>query len=90
MSKAGPSSTLPRKHASESRNNVTLSHSTPRWDPASRTNSNKKRSARADDLLAKDDTVLKVVLNETRESDILVFATWSGLGGGTGITRCHD
>ena len=40
----------------------------------------KECSARADDLLIKDDTVLKVVLNETRESDILVFATWSDLG----------
>ena len=81
---------LPGKYASETRKEITLSHAMPRWDPISRGNSNAERAARADDLLAKDDTILKLVLNESRDSDILVLATWNDLGEGTGINRCYD
>ncbi len=80
----------PGKHASERRHNLTLSHCMPRWDPVSRSNSNRERLARDDDLLVKDDRILKLVLNETRDSDILVLATWNDLGEGTGINRCYD
>ena len=81
---------LPQKHASETRNGVKLTHSMVRWDSTSRWNDRKERAAQPDDLLEKDDTILKRVLNETRESDILVLATWNDLGEGTGINRCYD
>ncbi|MCP3696823.1 MAG: DUF5010 domain-containing protein [Planctomycetaceae bacterium] len=81
---------LPGNHASETRNGITLTHSMVRWDPISRGNSRVERAARPDDLLAKDDAILKRVLNGTRESDILVLATWNDLGEGTGINRCYD
>jgi hypothetical protein len=81
---------LPAKYASETREEITLSHAMPRWDPISRGNSNTERGAREGELLAKDDTILKLVLNETHDSDILVLATWNDLGEGTGINRCYD
>ena len=81
---------LPGNHASETRNGITLTHSMVRWDPISRGNSRVARAARLDDLLAKDDAILKRVLNGTRDSDILVLATWNDLGEGTGINRCYD
>ena len=81
---------LPPKYAKETRNNLTLSHSMVRWDPVSRANSNKERRVRPDEMLVKDDAILKQVLNETRDSDILVLATWNDLGEGTGINRCFD
>ncbi len=80
----------PEHYASETRGGITLSHSMVRWDGVSRGNGRKERAATADDLIAKDDRILKQVLNETRQSDILVLATWNDLGEGTGINRSYD
>ncbi|MDG2489068.1 MAG: DUF5010 domain-containing protein [Roseibacillus sp.] len=77
-------------YASETRGGITLSHSMVRWDGVNRGNGRKERAATADDLIAKDDRILKQVLNDTRQSDILVLATWNDLGEGTGLNRSYD
>lgn len=81
---------LPEHFASETRNGITLSHSMVRWDSTSRWNDHVEARAKPDDLIVKDDRVLRQVLDDTRDSDILVIATWNDLGEGTGINRCYD
>jgi hypothetical protein len=81
---------LEAKFASETRNGITLSHAMPRWDSTSRWNDHVEVRAKPDDRLVKDDAVLKQILDGSRESDILVLATWNDLGEGTGINRCYD
>jgi hypothetical protein len=81
---------LPEKFASETRTGITLSHAMPRWDSTSRWNDQVEARAKEGDLLVKDASVLKEILDGTTESDILVLATWNDLGEGTGINRCYD
>ncbi len=80
----------PGNVATSTLNGVSLSHSMPRWDSTSRWNENTERRANAGDILAKNDAILKHVLDQTRDSDILVLATWNDLGEGTGINRTYD
>lgn len=81
---------LEANYASETRGGITLSHSMVRWDGVSRGNGSKERAATKEDLIAKDDRILRQVLDDTRQSDILVLATWNDLGEGTGINRSYD
>ena len=81
---------LESKYASETRGGLTLSHAMVRWDALSRDNDRKERSATESDLIVKGDRILRQVLNQTHDSDILVLATWNDLGEGTGLNRCYD
>jgi hypothetical protein len=72
------------------RNGIKVSHSMIRWDSISRDNKFKPRRASRVDRLVKDDRILKQVLAQTKDSDILVLATWNDLGEGTGINRSYD
>ena len=81
---------LEKNYASETRRGITLSHSMVRWDGVSRGNGSKERAATTEDLIVKDDRILRQVLDDTRQSDILVLATWNDLGEGTGINRSYD
>lgn len=81
---------LPKNFKTETRSDFSLSHAMVRWDSTSRWNDRKERQAKPDDLLAKDDAILKRVLNNTQDSDILVLATWNDLGEGTGINRAYN
>ena len=61
-----------------------------RGDASNRGNGSKERAATTEDLIVKDDRILRQVLDDTRQSDILVLATWNDLGEGTGINRSYD
>lgn len=78
------------RFTSETRNGLTLAHAMPRWDSTSRWNNHIEARAKPGDLLVKDDSTLKKILNSTQDADILVLATWNDLGEGTGINRAYD
>lgn len=76
--------------ASFTKDGVTLTHAMVRWDDTARLNKQQERAVIPEDKIYKDDILLKRLLNETKNSDILVIATWNDLGEGTGINRCVD
>lgn len=81
---------LPGGLSLETKDGTTLAHAMVRWDSTSRDNDNRERIVTPGDRLIKDDARLISVLDATRDTDLLVIATWNDLGEGTGINRCHD
>ena len=69
---------------------TTLTHTMVRWDSTSRENKNIETAAHAGDKIYKDDDILIHFLNDTKDVDLTVIATWNDLGEGTGINRCYD
>ncbi|MBF0199106.1 MAG: DUF5010 domain-containing protein [Planctomycetes bacterium] len=76
--------------STRSHKGVSLTHGMVRWDSTSRANKSKERRQRPGDKIYKDDTLLVKFLNDSKESDLAVMATWNDLGEGTGINRCTD
>ena len=77
---------LPDKRSRTEMNGVTLDHAMVKWDPYGRD----ARAPKADELIVKGPELLKRVLNESRDADILVIATWNDIGEGTGFNRNID
>jgi hypothetical protein len=76
-------------HISWSRQNgLTLAHAMLRWDSVGRDKPG--MIAGPGDRLLKGPERLAKVLEETRDADILVLATWNDLGEGTGLDRAYD
>ena len=69
-------------------NGVRLAHAMVRWDALGRD----KGAAIASfaDHLAKGPEQLAVALKNSKDADLLVFATWNDLGEGTSINRAYD
>ncbi len=77
---------LPDKRSHVEMNGVALDHAMVKWDPYGRD----ARAPGADELLVKGPELLKRVLNESRDADLLILATWNDIGEGTGINRNID
>jgi hypothetical protein len=69
-------------------NGKTLVHSVARWDSMGRDKPGVIASS-ADNLI-KGPEQLAVSLKQSRDADLLVFATWNDLGEGTGLNRSYD
>jgi hypothetical protein len=67
---------------------VKLDHFMPKWDSLGR--DHKGVVATASDRIFKDESLLKMRLQESASSQITVIATWNDMGEGTGITRNYD
>ncbi len=65
-----------------------LDHAMVRWDAVGRERPGEVASET--DLLVKDASLLRRVLNDSRDADVLVLATWNDLGEGTGLNRNYD
>jgi hypothetical protein len=65
-----------------------IDHAMVKWDAVGRDHPGEP--PRPTDLIIKDGSVLERVLRETRDSELLVIATWNDLGEGTGIHRNYD
>jgi hypothetical protein len=72
------------------KNGTSLTHAMVRWDATARSHQQKESLMTPKDLIHKDDTLLKKLLNDTHDKDLVVIATWNDLGEGTGINRCYD
>ncbi len=65
-----------------------IDHAMIKWDAVGRDHPGEP--PRPTDLILKDGSVLERVLRDTRDSELLVIATWNDLGEGTGIHRNYD
>jgi hypothetical protein len=65
-----------------------IDHAMVKWDAVGR--DRPLALPRQTDLIIKDASVLSRVLDDTRDSELLVIATWNDLGEGTGIHRNYD
>ena len=65
-----------------------IDHAMVKWDSVGRDRPGEL--PRQTDLIIKDASVLSRVLDETRDSELLVIATWNDLGEGTGLNRNYD
>jgi Domain of unknown function (DUF5010) len=65
-----------------------IDHAMVKWDAVGR--ERPRQLPRPTDLIIKDASVFSRVLDETRDSELLVIATWNDLGEGTGINRNYD
>lgn len=77
---------LPDKRSRTETNGVTLDHAMVKWDPYGRD----ARAPGEKELLVKGPELLKRVLNESRDADLLILATWNDIGEGTGLNRNTD
>lgn len=66
-------------------NGVVLDHAMVRWDSTGR-----DKSDAAGERIAKGPELLQNALDDSRDADLLVLATWNDLGEGTGINRAYD
>jgi len=65
-----------------------IDHAMVKWDAVGR--ERPRELPRQTDLIIKDASVFSRVLDQTRDSELLVIATWNDLGEGTGINRNYD
>lgn len=69
-----------------------IDHTMVRWDAVGREHfeKNPHKIATARDLMFKDGAILERVLDESKDAELLVLATWNDLGEGTGVNRNYD
>jgi hypothetical protein len=77
----------PGKRSHVEMNGHVIDHAMVRWDSIGREH---KRPAKPGDLLIKDGRVLEQVLETSKDSELLILATWNDLGEGTGVNRNYD
>ncbi len=65
-----------------------IDHAMVKWDAVGR--ERPRELPRQTDMIIKDGSVFSRVLDDTRDSELLVIATWNDLGEGTGINRNYD
>jgi hypothetical protein len=82
---------VPTRVSRESRRGVVLDHAMVRWDSLGRgSRGSVQVTAGPKSGVVKDGALLKRILDETKDDDLLVIATWNDLGEGTGINRNDD
>lgn len=69
-------------------NGSVIDHAMVKWDAVGRDKPGEIATDR--DRIIKDSTLLKKVLADSIDADILVLATWNDLGEGTGVHRNYD
>jgi len=79
---------LGNKRSRSRLNGHVIDHAMVKWDAVGRDRPGDV--AKASDRIMKDPALLKRVLEESRDADVLVLATWNDLGEGTGINRNYD
>ena len=79
---------VPGKRSRSTMNGHVIDHAMVRWDAVGRDRPDEL--ARRGDLLIKDGALLERVLNESKDAELLVLATWNDLGEGTGVNRNYD
>jgi hypothetical protein len=82
---------VPSRVSRDERHGVVLDHAMVRWDSVGRgSRGSVEVTAGPDSGVLKDGALLRRILEETRDDDLLVIATWNDLGEGTGINRNYD
>jgi hypothetical protein len=79
---------LPDRKSRSRLNGHVIDHAMAKWDAVGRDRPGE--IANDHDRVIKDATVLKQVLADSSDADLLVLATWNDLGEGTGINRNYD
>lgn len=79
---------VPGKRSRSTMNGHVIDHAMVRWDATGRDRPDE--APRPGDLLIKDGELLKRVLDESKDAELLVLATWNDLGEGTGVNRNYD
>jgi hypothetical protein len=79
---------LPEKRSRSRLNGHVIDHAMVKWDSVGRDRPGDL--AAEHDRLYKDSTLLKRILADSRDAELLVLATWNDLGEGTGINRNYD
>jgi hypothetical protein len=79
---------LPERRSRSRLHGHVIDHAMVRWDSVGRDRPGE--TATEHDRLVKDSALLKRVLVDSSDADILVLATWNDLGEGTGINRNYD
>jgi hypothetical protein len=79
---------LPDKKSRSRLNGHVIDHAMVKWDAVGRDRPGE--IANDHDRVIKDATILKQVLADSSDADLLVLATWNDLGEGTGINRNYD
>jgi hypothetical protein len=79
---------MPNKKSQSTLGGHVIDHAMVRWDAVGRDRPGDV--AKPGDLLIKDGAVLQQVLDGSKDSDLLVLATWNDLGEGTGVNRNYD
>jgi hypothetical protein len=80
--------TLPEKRSRSRLNGHIVDHAMVKWDSVGRDRPGELASDR--DRIIKDSSLLKRVLADSSDAELLVLATWNDLGEGTGINRNYD
>jgi hypothetical protein len=78
----------PMRRSRETMNNHVVDHAMVKWDAVGRDRPGDV--SKPSDLIVKDEKLLKRVLRESKDAEVLVLATWNDLGEGTGINRNYD
>jgi hypothetical protein len=78
----------PGKRSRSTLKGHTIDHAMVKWDPVGR--DRPEGIAKPGDLLVKDGKLLQKVLDESKDAELLVLATWNDLGEGTGVNRNYD
>jgi hypothetical protein len=79
---------LPEKRSRSRLNGHIIDHAMVKWDSVGRDRPGELANDR--DRIVKDSALLKRVLTESSDAELLVLATWNDLGEGTGINRNYD
>ena len=78
----------PDKRSRSRLNGHIVDHAMVKWDAVGRDRPGEM--AKESDRVIKDSTLLKRVLDESSDAELLVLATWNDLGEGTGVNRNYD
>jgi hypothetical protein len=79
---------LPDKRSRSHLNGHVVDHAMVKWDSVGRDRAGEIANDR--DRVIKDGSLLKRVLADSSDAEILVLATWNDLGEGTGVNRNYD
>jgi hypothetical protein len=79
---------LPKSRSRSTLKGHIIDHAMVKWDAAGRDHPGV--APKPTDLIVKDSHLLKQVLSESQDAELLVLATWNDLGEGTGIHRNYD
>jgi hypothetical protein len=79
---------LPERKSRSHLNGHVIDHAMVKWDSVGRDKPGELASNR--DRIVKDAALLKQVLADSIDAELLILATWNDLGEGTGINRNYD
>jgi Domain of unknown function (DUF5010) len=79
---------LPDKMSRSRLNGSIIDHAMVKWDAVGRDRPGE--IAKSSDRIIKDGAILKQVLSNSSDAELLILATWNDLGEGTGVNRNYD